>query len=149
MIFIVKLCTPFMPEKFIDQFLITDAAALSGLTPAMVDYLCRQKVLVPSVPGRRGRGRARKYSFGDVIMLRALSRLLGAGVSVERLKRALWALRPFYKNISRGPLPAKYLATDGRVVFLRDQEGLVDLDGSGQMSFLFVLELESLRRDVL
>jgi DNA-binding transcriptional MerR regulator len=138
-----------MARQVAESFLIAKAAALSGLTPYMLDYLCRQKILAPTFPGRRGRGHARKYSFGDVVMLRALARLLNAGVSVERLKKALRALRSQHKNISRESLPSRYLVTDGTRVFLRSAEGLLDLDGTGQMSFAFVLELEDLRQEVL
>ena len=71
-----------MNSDTVQDFLIARAAKLSGLTPAMLNYLCREKVLLPSVPGRRGRGRPRRYSFGDVVMLRVIAKLLKAGVSV-------------------------------------------------------------------
>jgi hypothetical protein len=138
-----------MPKKLIDAFEISDAAALSGLTRAMVDYLCREDVLVPSTPGRRGRGRPRKYSFGDVVMLRAIARLLQAGISVRRLKKALRALRRHYRGLTREVFPTKYLVTDGHRVFLHDKDALLDLDGSRQSSFLFVLELGEPYREVL
>jgi DNA-binding transcriptional MerR regulator len=138
-----------MARTIIESFLIADAARASGLTPAMLDYLCREKVLVPSTPGQRGRGRPRRYSFGDVVMLRVLSRLLAAGISVQRLKKALQSLRRFHKAIRPLSLPADYLVTDGRRAYLRDKDGLLELDGSGQMSFLFVLELRDVRREVL
>jgi DNA-binding transcriptional MerR regulator len=138
-----------MSKLVIDSFLIAHAAKLSGLTTYMVDYLCREDILVPQVRGRRGRGRPRRYSFGDVVMLRVIARLLKSGVSVKRLKRALKTLRPYHRNISRDTLMTNYFVTDGRQVFLHDKEALIDLDGSGQMSFMFVLELEDVRQDVL
>ncbi len=81
-------------------------------------------------------------------MLRALAHLLEAGVSVKRLKKALKSLRPQHKNISRLSLPAQYLVTNGHEVFLQEKENLLDMDGSGQMSFTFVLELRDVREDV-
>ena len=109
-----------MPKTVIEEFLIAEAAEYSGLTPAMLDYLCRASILVPSSPGRRGRGCPRKYSFGDVVMLRVLARLLKSGVSVQRLKKALNSIRKYHKEILRNSLPAQYLVTDGRQVFLRE-----------------------------
>jgi DNA-binding transcriptional MerR regulator len=138
-----------MAKAVVESFLVAKAAKLSGLTPSMLDYLCRQKVLVPAIRGKRGRGNPRKYSFGDVVMLRALAQLLAAGVSVQRLKKAIHSLRPLYNSISRESLPSRYLVTDGSRVFLQNKGTLLDLDGTDQMSFVFVLELESLRRDVL
>jgi DNA-binding transcriptional MerR regulator len=137
-----------MPKIVVETFLINEAAGLSGLTASMLNYLCREEVLVPSNRGRRGRGSPRKYSFGDVVMLRALAHLLEAGVSVKRLKKALKSLRPQHKNISRLSLPAQYLVTNGHEVFLQEKENLLDMDGSGQMSFTFVLELRDVREDV-
>lgn len=139
----------FMTESIVRGFPIGRAAKLSGLKPAMVDYLCRQEILVPAIRGRRGRGSPRKYSFGDVVMLRVLARLLLAGVSVSRLKVALKSIRKFHQMISETTLPAQYLVTDGRNVYLRDRDTLRDLDGTGQTSFLFVLELGHVQREVL
>jgi DNA-binding transcriptional MerR regulator len=138
-----------MTKALVEKFVIADAAALSGLTATMLDYLCREKILVPSYPGRRGRGCARHYSFGDVVILRALARLLKSGVSVQRLKKALHAIRKYHKDILRNSLPAPYLVTDGSRIFLREREALLDLDGSEQMSFLFVLELNQVRDEVI
>ena len=136
-------------SKVADSFLIGDAARLCGLTTYMLDYLCRQEVLTPTAPGRRGRGCVRRYSFGDVVMLRALSRLLSVGVSVQRIRKALRALRPYHNEISPTSVPAKYLVTNGTGVYLQNGDTLLDLDGSGQMSFFFVLELADLQQQVL
>ena len=51
-------------------------------------------------------------------MLRVLARLLKAGVSVQRLKTALKSLRKYHKEISPTRVPAQYLVTDGRQMFL-------------------------------
>lgn len=135
--------------KSVETFAIARAAKFSGLSPTMLDYLCRQEILVPSFPVERRRGCPRQYSFGDVVMLRALARLLKAGVSVQRLKKALHSIRKHHKDILRNSLPAQYLVTDGRRVFLREKDALLDLDGTAQMSFLFILELNDVRREVI
>jgi len=127
-----------MNKGVLNNYLIAEAAKLSGLSTYMLDYLCREEVLVPSAPGRRGRGCPRKYSFGDVVMLRAVSRLLSVGVSVQRIRKALRALRRHHNQISPTSLPAKYLVTDGTRVYLQNGDTLLELDGSGQMSFFFV-----------
>lgn len=138
-----------MAHKVIRSFPIARAAELSGLRPAMVDYLCRQQILVPSTRGRRGRGCPRQYSFGDVVMLRVLGALLSKGVSVSRLKEGLKAVRKCHKMILPDSLPAQYLVTDGRKVYFQEKDTLHELDGSGQTAFLFVLELRHVQREVL
>jgi len=137
-----------MVVSILQSFAIAKAAKLSGLKPAMVDYLCRQEILVPSYRGKRGRGRPRQYSFGDVVMLKVLARLLQAGVSVRRLRLALRSFRKYHQQISPTELPAQYFVTDGANVYLRDRDTLRDLDRSGQSTFLFVLELRHVQREV-
>lgn len=131
-------------------FELREAAQLSGLKRPMVDYLCRQGILIPSGPKNRGRGRPRQYSFGDVVVLRVLATLLRAGVSVARLKRGLVSLRRHHPEITPTSLPARYLVSDGRHIYLRHDENVVEgLDTTGQFSFAFVLHLDHLRREVL
>jgi len=115
----------------------------------MVDYLCRQDVLIPSRPRFRKRGRPRRYTFGDVVVLRVLGRLLDAGVSVKRLKSSLKSLRKYHEEITATSLPAEYLATDGRNVYLwKNSATLEMLDDAGQMNFAFVIELTRVQAEV-
>lgn len=118
----------------------------------MVDYLCRQGILPPTglAAGPRSRGRARVYSFGDVVMLRVLASLLHSGISVARLKRSLEALRNFHPEITPTSLPSRYLVTDGQQVFLRKKANALEtLDRNGQFIFAFVVELRKVRDEVV
>ena len=129
---------------------VQTVAALAGLTPTMVNYLCRQKLIEPSLSKQRGRGRPLSYGFGDIVMLRVIARLLNSGVSVERVRKAFTALRKHHPAITPTALPARYLVTDGKTVFLLDgKDQLEELDGRGQMAFAFVLELSTIRDEVL
>ena len=131
------------------EFQISEAARLSGLKRPMLDYLCRQGILEPSLPKRRGRGRRRLYTFGDVVMLRVLAKLLESGISVMRLKQALLALRRHHPEITPTSLPSRYLVTNGQYAFLRRSETTLEtLDEGGQMAFAFVIELETVRDEV-
>src|SRR4051812_26805467 len=104
-------------KKIHKTFGAREAAKLSQLSNAMVDYLCRTGVLIPTARAPRGRGIPRLYSFGDVVMLRALSRFLQAGLSVSKLKKALRGLRKRHSEIRPDALPASLLVTDGTRVF--------------------------------
>jgi hypothetical protein len=46
---------------------------------AMVNYLVRQRIVTPTAGARRGRGVQRKFSFGDLVVLKAVTKLLEAG----------------------------------------------------------------------
>ena len=129
---------------------INGAAKLSGLPVTMVNYLGRTDVLVPSRPKERKRGRARRYTLGDVVMLRILASLLASGISVARLKKSLKAFRKYHPEITPTSLPARYLVTNGiRVYLWHENRALEALDDEGQMAFAFVLEIEQARADVL
>jgi DNA-binding transcriptional MerR regulator len=131
------------------HFSAGEAARLAGMTPSMVDYLCRTKVLVPSLGTVRGRGRARQYSFGDVVVLRLLSRLLESGISVLRMKRGLQALRKRHPEITPASLPANYVVTDGITIYLRHGKDRLEEAANGQGTFAFVLELARVRAEVI
>ena len=134
------------PPEF--PFGIREAARLSGLRPAMVDYLCRAKILVPT-PDRPGRGRDRWYSFGDVVMLRVLKHLLDCGISVSKLRKGLEAVRKRHPEITRDSLPEKYLVINaGRLIYFRPHAKAVEESVSGQLAFAFVVELERIRDEV-
>jgi hypothetical protein len=115
----------------------------------MVNYLVRQRIVVPSNGRKRGRGVQRLFSFGDLVVMRAVAKLLMAGVSVVRLRRALASLRDMHAEITRSGMPAAFLVTDGRDVFLRHRSGVLELLSTHQFSFAFVVEMESLRKEAV
>lgn len=129
------------------SFGIRAAARLSGLNPAMVDYLCRSAVLVPTGRAKPGRGRGRQYTFGDIVMLRALAQFLSCGISVAKLKTALEKVRERHHQITPKSLPGSYLVTDGRKLFFTDRGALEDING--QLAFAFVIKLHRVRDDVV
>jgi DNA-binding transcriptional MerR regulator len=124
------------------------AAQLSGLTPVMVDYLARTKVVVPTVEARPGRGKPRLYSFGDLVTLRAVRTLLKAGFSVRGLKQGMTELQKAYGR-TLGACPAHYFFTDGKKVFFKDAEDSVrEVTAGGQMVFLFMCDLRQIHARV-
>jgi len=135
--------------KVRSHFDLHAAAAISGLTPYMVDYLCRSGVLVPGGSNDRGRGKRRRYLFGDVVMLRALAKLLAHGISVARLKVALQGLEKYYPHITIKSVPAQYLCSNGIEVYFAEAPDVVRDLKTGQLAFAFVLEVRAVRAEVL
>ena len=123
---------------------------LTGLRRPMLNYLCRTGIAVPTRPGRRGRGRRRLYSFGDVVLLKALARLLRAGVSVKRMKEAFGEINRRLRDIGPTPAFVGYLVTDGDRIYLRDRTNrLEDLSENGQQCFSFVIEVGLLQKELV
>lgn len=89
------------------------------------------------------------YSFGDVIVLRAISKLLKAGVSVGRLGKAFRSLRKHHDDFTPTKIASVFIVTDGRDVYLRRSDEVLECLSDGQMSFAFIVEVEKLRGEVL
>ena len=135
----------------ITSFEIRDVERLTGLKRAMIDYLCRSKLVVPSRMGSRGRGRGirRRYSLGDVILLRTYAKLLKAGVSVKRLKEAHGTWSRHFKTMDHQTPPARYLVTNGNDILICDEQKiLTNLTANGQLAFAFIVDLKQMRDEV-
>jgi DNA-binding transcriptional MerR regulator len=135
--------------QIVDSFSARDAAEFSGVSLAMVNYLCRHRIVVPAIGPKRGRGVQRRFSFGDIVVLKAIAKLLDGGVSVYRLKRALTSLRSLHGDITTEGLPAAYLVTNGRDVYFRHKSGVFELLATGQFGFAFIVEIDSVRREAV
>lgn len=142
-IFMTKVTTP----NLVESFPAGQAARLAGLSLAMVNYLCRNEIVLPTLGDKRGRGVRRQYSFSDVLLLRVVARMLEHGISVLRLKKSLLGLRTRAGGLTTDMLTKKYLLIDGHDVFIQDGELLETLE-TGQIAFAFVMELDSLRVDL-
>ncbi len=123
-----------------------DVSRISGLTAAMVNYLCRYGIVKPSGSKERGRGTARKYLYTDILLLRVIAKLLAQGISVMRLRKSLVALQK--RGLHTSELVTKrYVLTDGYNLYFQNKATLEQLD-SGQLTFAFVLQLTALRTEV-
>lgn len=138
-------------EQIKRHFVSVEAAHLSGLSRHMIDYLCRTGVVRPSGRAAPGRGRHRHYTFGDVVLLKAISGLLTGGLPVRKLKTALDQLRKRdFKGLTEASMIGRYLITDGKRIFLRDRpNALEDLTASGQFAFAFVVDIQDARSKVV
>lgn len=136
-----------------DVFTAAAAARLTGFRSTyMLDYLYRNAVVVPSITASPGKGRRRKYSFRDLVLLRSVNHLLSRGLPVRKLKVAIEELHKRFSAITRnGALPAsRFLITDGSSVLLHDgTKNIYDLTNGGQMAFAFMLDVEKIRSEVV
>ena len=129
-----------------EQFTTKQAAFLSGLTTDMVNYLCRYKIIVPTGQNKCRRGKAREFTFSDVLLLRIIAKLLKNGVSVLKLRKGFSALQKRGRRCE-DILTKKYVATDGHNIYFKD-DGVLEIFETGQTAFAFVLELGSIRTEL-
>ena len=125
-----------------ESFSTADLVRHGGLpSKHMVAYLCRTGVLVPSLSSVRGKGIARRFSYADLLLARAVSTLLKSGVSIEGLKSVLKTLRNKLAKTPATELSKKHVVILGSRVYLRDSpESVVELTAEGQLAFHFVLD---------
>jgi DNA-binding transcriptional MerR regulator len=134
------------PTSSVEWFTVQEAARIVVLSVDMLNYLSRYGIVIASGSRECGRGRPRRYTFADLILLRAIAQLLQRGVSVLRLKQSLVAARKRGQATAE-LLSRRYLLTDGYNVYFQDS-GSLELLETGQMAFAFVLELAGVRTSV-
>lgn len=121
----------------------------TGHSEKMLDYLCRTEIVTPVEAGRRGRGRMRKFTFPDIVLLRAVKLLLDQGVSVRKIRSSLKNIREKFQEFTPGQLPNEYIFSDGQNVYLRTQKDvLAEISKSNQLAFSFIMHLPKLQKDI-
>lgn len=137
----------------VDRFSAYRASKVAGISLSMVNYLCWNELVMPSGPHSHqhgpGHGRRRDYSFGDLVVLRAIGKLLKHGVSVFRMKSAMDALRKRHPEITRDSIPATHLFTDGQNVLFREGREVIQDLNSGQYAFAFLLDIRQIQQEVI
>jgi DNA-binding transcriptional MerR regulator len=130
------------------------AAHYAGLrSRMMLDYLERAGVfereeLRTTVRPYRRHGRWRKYTFRDIVVLRAISTLLDKGVSVQRIKDAMLSFSRDdkfacdLKSLTHSSEPIQYFVTDGNSIYFSRDNTLLDVVRGGQGAFSFVVDLQ-------
>lgn len=120
-------------DQVLELYSVRDAARLFGLAESRLRYWIQAGFLRPSV--RQG-GRF-YYTFGDLVGIKAAVELLGAGIPMVRVRRALDSLR--------GALPQR-VAPSSRLRVTSDGETLVVVDDgaawephSGQLVMSFAV----------
>jgi DNA-binding transcriptional MerR regulator len=106
---------------------------LVGISYRQLDYWARTGLVTPSVRAADGSGTQRLYSFTDIVELRIIKRLLDAGVSLGKIRKALGYLR---EESGGKPLSDVTLMSDGdRIYACHSGEEVVDALSHGQAVF--------------
>ena len=146
-----KLQTMSKPPDIPLFYTTKQAAHLTRMPRTTLDYLVRTELVKPSLGlAEPKRGIGRRYSFGDLVLLRAVAQLVHLGVSITRLKQALKHLFETHHEITPGTIPGRYLVTDGTNVYFRtDNHSIESLNEGGQLAFSFILEIQNYRDQIL
>ena len=115
---------------------VPEVCRIVGISYRQLDYWARTGLVTPSVRDAGGSGTQRLYSFPDLVQLKVIKKLLDAGVSLQRIRKAVGYLREM-----RQPAQGVTLMSDGpRIYAVESPEAIIDLLSRGQGVFAIALD---------
>lgn len=122
------------------QFKTREVVELLDLSRRQLQYWAKTGLIEPSA---RTQGGHHRYSFDDLVALKATKRLIDAGVSVQKIRKSVHALQSQLPQIGR-PLSELVLVATGDVVLVfRDDTVFEAISGQE-----WVFEVASFEREV-
>ena len=116
----------------------------------MLNHLEREEIFLPDHPRQRQHGAHRRYTFRDLVVLRAINRLLELGARPKRIKAAIAnfskscpeiigdvALRG--EQLKFAQESGHFIVTADSVLYCRKDE-VIDLINGGQLAFSFMID---------
>ncbi len=127
-----------MPADANELYRTRDVVEILGISRRQLQYWAQTDLIAPTVKTPGGHHR---FTFDDLVALKAAKRLIDAGVSVQRIRRSIQALRKLLPGVDR-PLSELVLVATGDVV-LAFWEGTVFEAVSGQEWVFEVAQFQS------
>lgn len=124
-----------MPET--EGYRIPDVQKIVGISYRQLDYWARTGLVRPSVRDAGGSGTQRLYSFEDLVVLRTIKKLLDAGVSLQRIRRAIGFLRD---HLNREPQGVTIMSDGNGIYACESPTEVMDLLQRGQGVFGIALD---------
>jgi DNA-binding transcriptional MerR regulator len=128
------------PEKVRALYRTRDVVDILGVSRRQLQYWAQTDLVTPSF---RTPGGHHRYTFEDLVALKTAVRLIEAGVSLQRIRRAIRALVELLPSVQR-PLAELVLVATGDVV-LAFREGTVFEAISGQE---WIFDVARFQRDL-
>ncbi|MGH2722906.1 MAG: MerR family transcriptional regulator [Actinomycetota bacterium] len=119
-----------MPEDH--GYRIPEVQRIVGISYRQLDYWARTALVRPSIRDAGGSGTQRLYSFQDLVLLRTIKKLLDAGVSLQRIRKAIGFVRDQLNKEPEGVT----LMSDGQGIYACESpDEVMDLLQRGQGVF--------------
>jgi DNA-binding transcriptional MerR regulator len=108
------------------------ACRAAGITYRQLDYWARTGLVTPSVQDAGGSGTQRLYGFSDIVHLKLIKKLLDAGISLNKIRKAL----EFVQTDLKRPVADVTLVSDGKTIYAcTSPTEIIDLLAGGQGVF--------------
>lgn len=136
------------------MFSAREVSRLAGFTkPWMLNHLEREEIFVPQIPRSKHHGKHRNYTLRDLVILRAINRLLALGARPKRIKQSIETFASVCPDaigeIGMDAIQLKFatnighfVVTKDSVLYCKNTDELVDLLRGGQLAFSFMLDNE-------
>lgn len=130
-------------------FYVHEAAALTGFTKDMLDYLATEGIFVHSGSPAGRPGVRRKYTYADVVVLRVLSEICARSRRIKHLKDALAQFRVQVGAIKPGTTLRQRLVVEGNELCLYSPQEGARILRNGQMTFgFFVVDMAQVTGEI-
>jgi len=120
------------------------AAEIVGITYRQLDYWARTDLIVPSITAATGSGSRRRYSYRNLLEMRAVKSLLDAGIRLELVREVFSYLR---ENLDTDVASVNLVISGQKSVLVQTGDEIVDLLARGQ-GVLNILPLASVKSQV-
>jgi DNA-binding transcriptional MerR regulator len=128
-----------------------EVSRLAGFKkPWMLNHLEREEIFVPEIGRARHHGRHRNYTFRDLVILRAINRMLELGARPKRVKVAIETFRracpDVIGDVSMEGIQLKFANESGHFVITQNEvlycrgEDIISLLQRGQLAFSFMVD---------
>jgi DNA-binding transcriptional MerR regulator len=124
-----------MPES--EGYRIPEVQKIVGISYRQLDYWARTGLVRPSIQDAGGSGTQRLYSFEDLVVLRTIKKLLDAGVSLQRIRKAIGFLRD---HLNREPQGVTIMSDGSGIYACESPTEVMDLLQRGQGVFGIALD---------
>lgn len=113
-------------------FRAPEVVGIVGVSYRQLDYWARTELVTPSVRDAGGSGTQRLYGFQDLVLLRSIKNLLDAGVTLQKIRKAMEYLRDHLQEAPAGMT----LVSDGNNIYgCKSDDEVIDLLRQGQGMF--------------
>lgn len=107
-----------MAATMTEGFRAPQVCNLVGITYRQLDYWARTDLVQPSMQAGKGSGgHGRLYTFGDIVQLKVVKKLLDAGMSLKKIRTAMDILREQLADADDPRLWDVVLLSDGATIF--------------------------------
>ena len=124
-----------MPDN--EGYRVPEVCRVVGISYRQLDYWARTGLVTPSVRDAGGSGTQRLYSFQDLVQLRVIKKLLDAGVSLQRIRKAVDFLQ---ENMKKEPQGITLMSDGVSIYACESEDEIIDLVKRGQGVFAIALD---------